>query len=85
MLTCRRATERLSRSFDGPLPAAARIGLEGHMLICRHCRRYRRQMVILDALCREAGQSSPMGSQVHLTDAARGRITAALNEPGGER
>ncbi len=86
MLTCRRATERLSRSLDGPLPAVEKVGMEGHMLLCRHCRRFRKQIVILDALCREAGDRAA-GGETELPAAARERIAAALAqyETGGDR
>ena len=87
MLTCRRATERLSRSLDGPLPVGAKIGLEGHMLLCRHCRRFRKQIVILDALCREAGERVLADGGPELPAAARERIAAALAqyETGGDQ
>ncbi|WP_020473712.1 anti-sigma factor family protein [Zavarzinella formosa] len=85
MLTCRRATERLSRSLDVPLPVVEKIGMEGHMLLCGHCRRFRRQIVILDAICKDVGDRIA-GEETALPASARQRIVAALaqSETGSE-
>lgn len=42
--SCAEATRWLSESQDHALPRSARIGLQFHLAICRHCRRYRRQL-----------------------------------------
>ena len=79
-MTCRRATERLSRSLDAPMPVVEKIRLEGHMLLCGHCRRFRRQIVILDALCRDSDDRAA-GEETAMPAAARQRIVAALAQP----
>jgi predicted anti-sigma-YlaC factor YlaD len=37
-VSCRRASELLSRQMDGPLTAEERSALQAHLLICRGCR-----------------------------------------------
>lgn len=80
MLTCRRATERISRSLDGPLPAGERIGLGVHFILCVHCRQFRRQVTTLDIALRAAvARPGASAEDVRLSDAARDRIAADLD------
>jgi hypothetical protein len=84
MLSCRRASERLSRALDGTLPAGERLGLWAHLLLCGPCCRYRKQLrtlhtaAVLDA-------DRPADTDDRLGDAARARIAGALEQhrPGG--
>lgn len=55
MLTCAEATRLLSDALDRPLPLGRRLGLRLHLLVCRWCDRYGRQLrFIRDALRRRA-------------------------------
>lgn len=44
---CRRASELLSRSLDGPLTLAETGRLHGHLMVCVACRTQRRQFALL--------------------------------------
>lgn len=44
MLTCRQATQLLSEKQDRPLLLREQSGLQLHLLTCRSCRRYLKQM-----------------------------------------
>ena len=59
MLSCRDSSELLSRSLDEPLPFGTRVGLRFHLLICRFCRRYGRQIRALDRIARGWAASAP--------------------------
>lgn len=50
--SCKHASSLLSKSQDGPLTLAERLSLRLHLCICRYCRRYRRQLVVLRRLLR---------------------------------
>jgi hypothetical protein len=52
MISCKEATELMSQEKDRPLGLAERIGLRVHVLFCRGCTNYRRQMDVLSAACR---------------------------------
>lgn len=52
MLSCRHAARLLSESLDRPLPRSKRFALKFHVLICTYCRRYGKQIRLLDALAR---------------------------------
>lgn len=44
MLNCRQATENISAQLDDVLSPGERRALRVHLVICRNCRRYLRQM-----------------------------------------
>lgn len=52
MLTCREATRMMSEAQDRPLTPGERLSLRMHLLICRGCRAFDRQMDFLRAACR---------------------------------
>ena len=47
MISCKQATELVSRALDQPLAPGQRLRLRLHLLICRQCRRYRKQLHFL--------------------------------------
>jgi hypothetical protein len=58
--TCQDATRLLSESMDRTLPRRTRIALTVHLLICRGCRAYRRQLQRIRGALTEAGDKSPL-------------------------
>jgi anti-sigma factor RsiW len=44
MLTCKELVERLEDRVDDQLSMRKRIAVCMHLLLCRHCRRYERQL-----------------------------------------
>ncbi len=77
MLSCRRASERLSRALDGKLRPGEELGLWAHLLLCGPCCRYRKQLRMLDAAARQLGERAP-DAEHPLPDAAKTRIGEAL-------
>jgi hypothetical protein len=47
MITCEEATRLMSESLDRKLPIGKRIGLRMHLLMCRLCPRFWRQLLLL--------------------------------------
>jgi len=47
MMTCEEATRLMSESLDRKLPVGKRIGLRIHLLMCRLCPRFWRQLLLL--------------------------------------
>ena len=71
MLKCQHVEQRADALIDGePLPFAERLALRTHLMICRHCRRYLRQ---LQALVRTLRRSPDTLSDPH-TEALVERI-----------
>ncbi len=48
-LRCEEASVLTSRELDEPLGLAERLAVRGHTLVCRSCRRFRRQLELLRA------------------------------------
>ena len=61
MMTCRQATELISRELDINLPLRQRMGLRFHSLLCRTCRRFRGQIATVDAAVTEFFSASGFG------------------------
>ena len=55
MLSCKEATQLMSQRLDRELPAAQRLGLWLHLLICRGCRATERHFAFLRAAARRFG------------------------------
>lgn len=47
-MSCKHASRLLSKQQDHPLTTSERLALSLHLLICRFCRRYRKQLRIMD-------------------------------------
>jgi len=78
MLSCRRASERLSRALDGKLAPGERLGLWAHLLLCGPCCRYRKQLRLLHEASRQAADRPPAADH-RLSDEGRSRIADALH------
>ena len=51
-LSCRLASQLLSRAQDTQLTLTERAALRFHLLICRSCRRFKRQLILLRQILR---------------------------------
>ncbi|HEY7586869.1 MAG TPA: hypothetical protein VH866_10215 [Candidatus Deferrimicrobiaceae bacterium] len=81
MLSCKDVTQLISESMDRSLPMGKRIGVRIHLLICRFCARYRRQLLLIRDTVRqiitaEERPGAPFGET--LAPDARERIKASL-------
>lgn len=84
MLSCRDVTQLISRSMDTSLPVGERIGVRIHLLICRFCARYEKQLHLIRETVRQivaAGETPEGPSAEPLSEGARERIRAALRRP----
>jgi hypothetical protein len=77
--SCREVAHLQSLSFGHDLPPRKRFGVRVHLLLCRWCRRYERQ---LDALAGLIGQEDPAANPPSKTLSAetRERLKASLRE-----
>ncbi|NJD61213.1 MAG: zf-HC2 domain-containing protein [Deltaproteobacteria bacterium] len=86
MLSCRDVTRLLSRSMDASLPVGKRIGVRFHLLICKFCARYRRQLLLIRKAARHLAEAAdrPEGSAGEkLSAEARDRIRESLRTRNG--
>jgi hypothetical protein len=82
MIKCRDAARLISESQERPLRLGERVGLRVHLLLCRFCARYSRQVRLLKWLCErvEEADDEPSASDVELASEARERIKARLRK-----
>jgi hypothetical protein len=84
MLSCKDVTKLLSESMDATLPIGKRIGVRLHLLICRFCARYKRQLLLIRETARRlaAIEEAPMLQALEpLSEEARERIRKILAMP----
>jgi hypothetical protein len=81
MLSCKDVTRLISESMDHSLPLGKRIGVRVHLLICRFCERYKRQLLLVRETARriaaaEDRPGEPSGEI--LPEEAKVRIRQAI-------
>lgn len=59
MLNCREVSERASDFLDATLPLRVRLQMRLHLLMCRICREYVRQMALVVGTLRRLPRNQP--------------------------
>jgi hypothetical protein len=79
-ISCKTSAIRSSRLRDKQLRGMRKLELWYHIMICRFCRIYDRQIKKLGGISRLVGQASENGgaSQLKLSDDAKSRIKENL-------
>jgi hypothetical protein len=77
---CREAVRAQSEALDRPLSPAKRIGLWMHLLICKWCRRYGKQIGFLRDAAREHQEQFAGAEPQKLSSEARERIKQRLQD-----
>ena len=83
MLSCKDVTKLLSEAMDRSLPLGKRIGVRFHLLICKFCARYERQLLLIRETARHllATEERPEESYGEtLSEEARKRIMISLQK-----
>ena len=84
MLSCKDVTQLISESMDHSLPFGKRVGVRLHLLICRFCARYERQLLLIRETVRRLAATGEKPGEPHggtLSAEARERIRIALANP----
>jgi hypothetical protein len=80
MLNCKEVARLVSESLDREMPFGERIGIRVHLLMCKFCSRYRKQLLILKRATHfYAHHSEDIESSVALPLEARERIKNSLS------
>ena len=74
MLTCKEVTELASKQQDTPLPFKQRIQLKIHLMMCKFCNRYLKQLDFLKTAIQRIDNHPPHT----LPTESRSRIRSAL-------
>ncbi len=65
MLNCREVSERASDFLDAELPYRVRLQIRLHLLMCRICREYVRQMSLVVRTLRRLPRNEP-AAELHM-------------------
>ena len=65
MLSCKEATRLVSEGLDRQLPFWRRLGLRLHVVMCRGCSRYTRQIKALNQLISDHYAGDPPAEEGH--------------------
>ena len=76
--SCKAATRLQSEALDRKLPLRQRFGLRVHLLLCKWCRRYGKQIAFLRKAAHEHPDELPEPVPQKLSDEARERIKQRL-------
>lgn len=76
---CREAARLQSLALDGALTRRQRFGLRVHLLLCKWCRRYGKQIGFLRQAAHKHCEDEVETSPQKLSEAARERIKRKLN------
>jgi len=79
MFNCKEVSRRVSESMDHDLPVYQRMLIRMHLLMCRYCSRFRRQVMFLRDICRSHQlDESALDTSVNLPSDSRERIRQTL-------
>ena len=79
MFNCKEVSRRVSESMDHKVPIYQRMLIRMHLLMCKYCTRFHRQIVMLRDLCRSHRlDENSIDPSVNLPQDARERIRKAL-------
>lgn len=84
MLSCKDVTRLISESMDRSLPLGKRVGVRLHLLICKFCARYERQLLLIrDTVRRFVATEETAGGTLGepLSEEAKERIRRSLRSP----
>ena len=81
MFRCKDVSQKVSLAMDVSLPLHHRLAIRFHLMMCRYCARFRRQMMMLRTLSRDIDDDpSPADTTTAtLSDETRERIKKALH------
>jgi hypothetical protein len=79
MLSCKETSALVSSAMDIKLPMMQRLGIWIHLIMCKYCRRYRKQLQIIRDVARRY-EEILIGTTPHkrLSQEAVDRITETL-------
>ena len=83
MPNCRQVTRMVSESMDAELPFFRRMAMWVHLMMCRYCFRFRRQILFLRRLSgmdAEEAAEPRAGSSPGLPESARRKLKSVVAE-----
>ncbi len=79
MLSCKKVAQLASEALDRSLTLQEKLSMRLHLLACKLCSRYVRQLKFLKRACANADEIQSR-SEIRLTEDARRRIRDRLSQ-----
>ena len=80
MFNCRQIARLVSESMDRKLSPGRRLGVRFHLLMCRHCARYKKQLHLMRRLIRGHASAGAKYSSTAMDDQAKERLRRLINK-----
>jgi hypothetical protein len=81
MFNCKKVSEMVSQSMDRKFPLHRRILITMHLLMCRYCNRFKKQLMLLRAAVGlEEAHEADIGPSPALPNETRERIKQAMRD-----
>lgn len=85
MFNCKEVSYKVSESYDRKLPLLERMMIRVHLMMCRYCTRFHRQLRLIRSMAR---YTQPFGNtaetSVTLPQDARARLKQTLKSASAE-
>jgi hypothetical protein len=78
MLSCKQVSELVSQSLDRPLTRRQRIAVRLHLLVCIACARFKRQIVLIQAMIDQFVSETEQNEALTLSLSAKERMTSVI-------
>lgn len=78
MLNCKQTSQLVSQSLDRRLTLQERFAVRVHLLICKYCRRFSRQLMAMRVGLQRMTQSVEENTTLHMPSESKARIAKAL-------
>lgn len=80
MFSCKDVSQKISQSMDGQLPFHYHMAVRIHLLMCRYCARFYRQLFMLRKMSRHTeGDPAPTHAPNTLSRETKERIKETLH------
>lgn len=76
MISCKKATELISKSMEEPLSTQEELALKVHLFVCEWCEQFRKQMKVVSKVLK-SGHSTDSKS---LSSDAKAKLLKALQD-----
>lgn len=80
MFKCSEISKKVSESFDRSLPLHERLMIRLHLMVCKYCARFKKQLVIISRAIRAEDGSATGFEESVLSSDARERIKRLLQK-----
>ena len=80
MLSCKVASQLVSKSLDKPLNWQDRLALRFHLAICKRCKRFSQQLSKLRNMLKSMVAQTESDAAIQLSVEAKQRITKILQQ-----